>query len=66
MGCPIVTLELLYDARESEEIEVVARALVALPQAQSRERSRTPESGQCASSPIRGQPDGIASECRMP
>lgn len=33
IGCPIVTLELLYDARDREEIEVVARALAALPQA---------------------------------
>ncbi len=33
IGCPIVTLELLYDARDRHEIEEVARALVAHPQA---------------------------------
>lgn len=31
--CPVVTLELLFDARDAAEVERVATALVALPQA---------------------------------
>ena len=33
VGCPIVTLELLYDARDSEQVEAVASALAGLRQA---------------------------------
>ena len=33
IGCPLVTLELLYDARDREGVEEVARALHALRQA---------------------------------
>ncbi len=33
IGCPIVTLELLYDARARDEVEEVARPLLALRQA---------------------------------
>lgn len=33
VGCPVVTLELLYDAPDREHVERVAAALSALPQA---------------------------------
>ncbi len=33
MGCPVVIVELLYDARDSEEVERVATALAGLEQA---------------------------------
>ena len=33
VGCPIVTLELLYDARDREQVEAVASALAGLRQA---------------------------------
>jgi predicted nucleic acid-binding protein len=33
VGCPIVTLELIHDARDREQVETVARALVGMRQA---------------------------------
>ena len=33
IGCPVVTLELLFDARDAEQVERVASALVAMRQA---------------------------------
>ncbi|MGH2852911.1 MAG: PIN domain-containing protein [Solirubrobacteraceae bacterium] len=33
IGCPVVTLELLYDARDREHVEAVAAALAGLRQA---------------------------------
>jgi predicted nucleic acid-binding protein len=33
LGCPVVTLELLYDARDRERVEAVAAAIAGLRQA---------------------------------